>query len=62
MTHELTKERKRFEAWAESMPDERDTSRYNSDDPWPDLYRDPSVQLAWESWLEALEITDMRLG
>jgi hypothetical protein len=62
MTDRINQERKRFEAWAESIPHQRNTARHGSNDEWPGQYRDYSLQLAWESWLEALRMSETRDG
>lgn len=58
MNERINQERERFEAWAESMPHERSTERYTSNAVWRGQYCDYKVQLAWEAWLEALQMSE----
>lgn len=53
-------ERLRFEAWISGPPFERCVAQF-SDRPegaWPGQYTDPSVQLCWLAWQEALTHAD----
>lgn len=50
-------QRKLFEAFISSPPFEKDVSRYPNDHDrfaWPGSYRDISVDLAWNAWVNAI--------
>lgn len=58
---QLAAERARFEAAISSSPYERNVSRFPEDPDrfaWPGNYRDITVDLAWNMWLEALGARD----
>lgn len=48
--------RRQFEAWVSAAPFERSIERF-ADNPvrhaWPGAYRDITVDLAWQAWLES---------
>ena len=58
MSDAISKSRTDFEKWISSAPYEMSTDKY-PDDPalyaWPKVYKDPSVQIAFDAYLEALQ-------
>ena len=59
MTNERI-QRRSFEKWIGGPPYERDLERWPMDESkhaWPGQYKDIAVQLAWEAWQEAQQIS-----
>ena len=58
----MTNQRQAFEKWIGGLPYERDLGRWPMDESqyaWPGQYKDIEVQIAWEAWQEAQQLSSV---